>query len=956
MIKDTIEEYLTTKGGYGIGNPYNFDSKIAIDKDTFFNFIELTQQKKWKKYCSVYSDLAKENFINLFCNEVDSRGLLDVLRKGIKDRGIEFKVCYFKPETSINAETIKLYEQNILCCIKNFNYSPKNEDTVDIVLFLNGIPIVSIETSSEFKFDKNTVSKCKFNRENEDKIFEFRNRVLVHFALDCQQVYMTTFLNGNDTYFLPFNQGSNGAGNVGGRGNPHIENKYQTSYLWEEVLCKDKLIEILHKYMHLQKINNIEKNETLIFPRYHQLDVVTKLLDDVKRNGAGKNYLIQHSTGSGKSSSIAWLAHRLSGLHDFNDEKIFQSIIIISDRKVLDSQLQETIYQLDHVSGIVEYIDEKKHASDLKNAINLGKQIIITTLQKFPIIYDKVRANSRNFAVIIDEAHSRAEAAKKLKVALSNDDNSLDEDYDIIEQMNNSLENVSFFAFTATPKEKTLQLFGQKQIDGTFKPFHIYSMQQAIEEGFILDVLQNYTTFDMYYNIIKNLNNNLDNKVLKKFLKTEIILPLTIVQKTIIMVEHFKDITSKKINGKAKAMLVAPSRLHAIYYFFCFKDYIDKNNYKNINILVTFSGSVNYKGVEWTEEKLNKTKKFKPIKENQLKEQFHTDDFNILIAAQKYQTGFDEPLLHTMFIDKKLAGLTAVQTLSRLNRAIKGKTDTFILDFVNDVEDIRSSFEPYYKSNLLQKQTDINTVYQLKASLNKFQIYQSTEIEKFIQFLYSKNSQPNLICCLKPVLNKIQTNLSEEEKNEFYNILLSFIKSYYFIRQIGRIFNKDMHQFFLYSKFLLSCKDIDIEDKINLDSEIRQTYNELIFDGDIVIENKIKNTYKLKDESKETLASIIDKMNKRFGTSFVAQSGILEQIKNDFVKDDKMIYVAKSGDESLFKYLYEQKFKDIAANCYEKNNKFFASLFEDEAKMQYIVDSMKEIVFKELKNKKDNTD
>lgn len=956
MMNDTIEEYLITKGGYSIGNPYNFDSKIAINKDTFFNFIELTQQKKWKKYCSIYSDLAKENFINLFCNEVDSRGLLDVLRKGIKDRGIEFKVCYFKPETSINTETIKLYEQNILYCIKNFNYSAKSEGTIDMVLFLNGIPIVSIETSSEFKFNKNTLSKGKFNRENEDKIFEFRNRVLVHFALDSRQVYMTTFLNGNNTYFLPFNQGSNGAGNAGGKGNPYTENKYQTAYLWEKVLCKDKLIEILHKYMHLQKVNGIEKNETLIFPRYHQLDVVTKLLDDVKRNGVGKNYLIQHSTGSGKSNSIAWLAHRLSGLHDFKDEKIFQSIIIISDRKVLDRQLQETIYQLDHVSGIIECIDEKKHASDLKNAINLGKQIIITTLQKFPIIYDKVKANSRNFAIIIDKAHSREEAAKKLKIALSNDGNSLDEDYDIIDQMNNNLENVSFFAFTATPKEKTLQLFGQKQPDGIFKPFHIYSMQQAIEEGFILDVLQNYTSFDIYYNIIKTLNHKLNNKVLKNFLKTEIIFPLTIVQKTIIMVEHFKDITSKKINGKAKAMLIAPSRLHAIYYFFCFKNYIDKNNYKNINILVTFSGSVNYKGVEWTEEKLNKTKKFKPIKESQLKEQFHTDDFNILISAQKYQTEFDEPLLHTMFIDKKLSGLTTVQTLSRLNRAIKGKTDTFILDFVNTIEDIENSFEPYYKSNLFQKQIDINTIYQLEASLNKFQIYHSTEVKKFIQLLYSKNSHTNLICCLKPVLNKIQTILSVEEKSKLYNIMLSFIESYCFIRQIGRIFNKDIHQFFLYSKFLLSCKDIDFEDKINLNNKIKQTYNELIFDGDIVIENKTKSAYTSKNENRETLASIIDKMNKHFGTSFAAQSGILEQIKSDFIKDDKMVYVAKSGDESLFKYLYEQKFKEIAANCYEKNNKFFVSLFDDEAKMQYIIDSMKEIVFKELKNKKDNPD
>lgn len=951
MMIETVEQYLINKGGYERGKPENFDCNIALDKETFLNFIKVTQINKWRRYRNIYYDSSEEVFINQLCNEINNRGLLDVLRKGFKDRGIEFKICYFKPETSINNETIKLYEQNILYCIKNLHYSINNENTIDLVLFLNGIPIVSLEFGSEFYFDKNILSNYKFDRRSDAKIFEFRNRVLVHFAVDPYQVHMTTFLNGNDTYFLPFNQGSNGAGNAGGKGNPYINNKYQSAYLWEQILCKDKLIEILHKYMHLQKNTITDKKETLIFPRYHQLDVVTKLLDDVKKAGVGKNYLIEHSTGSGKSNSIAWLAHRLSGLHDFNDEKIFQSIIIISDRKVLDRQLQETIFQLDHVSGVVECIDEKKNASDLKNAINLGKQIIITTLQKFPIIYNKVKSHSRNFAVIIDEAHSsqQGNAARKLKIALVNED----EDCNAIDNIDNNLNNVSFFAFTATPKEKTFELFGEKKSDGSFKAFHVYSMKQAIEEGFILDVLKNYTTYKTYYEAIKNLETkfNIDNKVIKEIIASNGY-PQNIISKTIIILEHFKDITVKKIGGKAKAMLVTSSRLDALYYFFCFKDYITKNKYNNINVLITFSGTISYKGVEWTEEKLNKTKKYKPIKEAQLKEQFHTDDFNILIAAEKYQTGFDEPFLHTMFIDKKLSSLKSVQTLSRLNRAIKGKTDTFVLDFVNEFEDIKKAFEAYYKSNSVQKQIDINKIYSLKLDLDKFQIYQDSEIKKFVQTLYLQdldNKYNEIVNYLKLTLNKIDT-ISNTDIKEFHTKILSFIEVYHFAIQICRIFDTNMHKFFLYLNFLEICfLDDTLQNEINFTNKIKQTYNQLVLDGYIIIKNKTKNLLKPKKSSKETLSYIINKMNEQFGTSFTVQSDALEQIKSDFTKDDKMVYVAKSGDEALFKYLYEQKFKDIAANCYEQNSKFFDSLFNDEAKMQYIIDNMKDIIFKELR-------
>ena len=523
--------------------------------------------------------------------------------------------------------------------------------------------------------------------------------MFISFAVDLSNVYMTTRLEGASTYFLPFNQGSNGAGNVGGKGNPVNEEGYDTAYLWEKILCKDKLLEILHKYLHLQiekdDKGNI-KSKRMIFPRYHQLDVVTKLLADVKENGAGKSYLIQHSAGSGKSNSIAWLAHRLSGLHDAKDEKIFQSVIIVTDRRVLDSQLQNTVYQFDHVEGVVQKID--KNAQQLKDAIEAGTGIIITTLQKFPVIYKEVKTGHNRFAIIIDEAHSSqtGDAAKKLKRALADTEKALEEyaeleyaeeetkkdDEDkLLDELasHGAHENMSFFAFTATPKEKTLQIFGRPDAEGRYHPYHIYSMRQAIEEGFILDVLKNYMTYKMYYKIAKNipddpeLNTTAGINAIRNY---ESLHPHNISQKTAVMLEHFRNVTMHKIGGKAKAMIVTPSRLHAVRYLLEFKRQIKDKRYADLDVLVAFSGEVEDNGESYTEEKLNINKEGETIKEKALPAAFHTDEFGMLIVAEKYQTGFDEPLLQTMFVDKKLSGVKAVQTLSRLNRTTKGKQDT----------------------------------------------------------------------------------------------------------------------------------------------------------------------------------------------------------------------------------------------------------------------------------------
>ena len=665
-FEQDIEEYLTTKGGYKKGDPKAFDRKLALDVNTFVSFIRTSQPKAWERFQKIYGADSERQIVDRFCREVKMVGLLKVFRQGFMDRGIKFRAVFWKPETTINPTTMAQYHANILHCTRQLHYSLQNENSIDIVLFVNGIPVVSMELKCQFtgQNTENAIHQYRFDRATKDTLFEFNNRVLVHFAVDLSNVYMTTKLEGASTYFLPFNQGSNGAGNVGGKGNPVNPNGYDTAYLWEQVLCKDRLLEILHKYLHLQVERDEKGNvrsERMIFPRYHQLDVVTKLLADVKKNGSGRNYLIQHSAGSGKSNSIAWLAHRLSGLHDDKNQKIFQSVIIVTDRRVLDSQLQNTVYQFDHVEGVVQKID--KNAQQLKEAIEAGTGIIITTLQKFPVIYKEVNSANKRFAIIVDEAHSSqtGDAAKKLKCALADTEKALEEmaelEYedeskqrDDEERLLDELaaqgihENLSFFAFTATPKDKTLQMFGIRDENGKYHPFHIYSMRQAIEEHFILDVLQNYMTYKMYYKIAKTIPDNpeLDTIAGVKAIRNyETLHPHNISQKTAIMLEHFRNITRHKIGGKAKAMVVTPSRLHAVRYVLEFKRQIAEKGYTDLDVLVAFSGEIEDNGETYTEEKINKTKDGETIQEKALPSVFHTDDFGMLIVAEKYQTGFD---------------------------------------------------------------------------------------------------------------------------------------------------------------------------------------------------------------------------------------------------------------------------------------------------------------------------
>ena len=989
-FEQDIEEYLITEGGYEKGNPSSFNRSLALDTGTFVSFIKNSQQKKWERYVRIYGADSEKQIVERFCREVKMVGLLRVLRKGFTDRGITFQVVFWKPETSLNTTTMAQYEANTLHCTRQLHYSVHNENSIDIVLFVNGIPVVSMELKCQFtgQDTANAIQQYKFDRATKDTIFAFKERVLVHFAVDLSRVYMTTRLEGDKTYFLPFNQGSNGAGCVGGAGNPINPDGYDTDYLWKNVLCKERLLEILQKYLHLEIVRDQKTgrilSERMIFPRYHQLDVVTKLLADVKENGAGHNYLIQHSAGSGKSNSIAWLAHRLSGLHDSNNEKIFQSVIIVTDRRVLDSQLQNTVYQFDHVEGVVVKVD--KNARQLQQAIEDGAGIIITTLQKFPVIYKEVNSGNKRFAVIVDEAHSSqtGDAARKLKRALADTEEILreyaelegreeekrkdDEDRLLDELAAQGMhENLSFFAFTATPKGKTLNMFGWKDSKGSWHPFHIYSMRQAIEEGFILDVLKNYMTYKMYYKIVKNIPDDpeLDTVAgVRAIQKYETLHPHNISQKTTIMLEHFRNVTMHKIGGKAKAMVVTPSRLHAVRYVQEFKRQIEEKGYSDLDVLVAFSGEIEDDGVTYTEEKINQTKDGETIREKALPEAFHSDDYGMLIVAEKYQTGFDEPLLHTMFVDKKLSGVKAVQTLSRLNRTARGKQDTFVLDFVNSAEDIKAAFEPYYEETVLLKETNPNVIYDLKNTLDQYRVYQQMEVDRFAEIFYSGKEQiagdlGKLRGTIRPALDRYYA-LEPERQDMFKSTLQRFNRIYSFVTQVCRLFDKEIHKFSVYARFLSMQLPKGHGEHVDVDDKVLLEYYRLEkdFDGAIELESAeggfvpITGEAGRREQKKDPLTVLIDKINERYGTNFTEMDKVLIQMENDYASQSKWQSYARNNDRKTFMLLFEKDFPNMAAQRYEQNDDFFVRLFSDPELMKQVMETVGSVLYQRLRKRK----
>jgi type I restriction enzyme, R subunit len=993
-FEQDIETSLTQYGGWQKERfqDSNFEATIGLDLDKLIAFIKETQPKQWERYEKIYNEDAHRKFLKRFEEEILMHGMLHVLRNGIRDRGVSLKVAFFKPVSGLNYELQKKYESNRFTCTRQFAYSPSNHNTIDMVLLLNGIPIIALELKNQYTGQSVENAKVQFQKDRDSKelVFQFNTRFLVYFAVDHYEVFMTTKLAGKKTYFLPFNQGSNGPGNVGGKGNPENLDGYPTAYLWEQVLHRDNVMDIVQRFMNLEvkKENQGDREvtkKTLIFPRYHQLDVVRKLLADVKEHGSGENYLIQHSAGSGKSNSIAWLAYHLASAHDNNNNPIFASTIIVTDRTVLDRQLQNTIMSFDHTTGQVETIDDKKTSQDLKQAINDGKKIIITTLQKFPIIYQEIdSSNGRNFAVIVDEAHSSqtGNSAQKLKAALADKEASLQEYQEIEEDIENTTlddqdelvktllaqgrhRNLSFFAFTATPKEKTIEMFGTKQFDGSFAPFHVYSMRQAIEEGFILDVLKNYMTYKTSYRIAKEIEDNPElpkTEAVRAIARYQSFHPWVLRQKTEVMVEQFRAVTKKAIGGRAKAMVVTPSRLHAVRYIQEFKTYIEEKGYKDLDVLVAFSGSVTDEDVEYTEPSMNVTKDGDRIKESQLKESFHTDNFNILIVAEKYQTGFDEPLLHTMFVDKKLRSVKAVQTLSRLNRTMQGKKDSFILDFVNSEEEILEAFQPFYEVTTLDSEININLIYDTQSKLRKYAIYNQEDIDQVLKLVKQAQKKQDekllgrISSLFKPIIQRYE-DLPRDTQYEFRVTLRNFGKWYNYISQLDRTFDMQLLEESIFTNYLLKFIPKEQREKVDVADKVKLEYYKLQkdFEGEIMLVAEDSESGILSNpkeinagikppEERDSLEEIIYRINERFPDDFTEGDKVLiETLYKSFKRelDLKVVSMAKNNSSEMFENnLFKNIFQDKVIEEYAQNQTAFEKLVGSDENYYNVVYSL----------------
>ncbi len=1015
-FESDIESFLISEqGGYeqfSYVNPdghrihkYVYDKERAIYPEVLVNFISKSQPKAWERYVRYYGADAQDKLYRRLENSINENGLIHVLKNGIEDMGIKLKVCYFKPESELNDNLTELYKYNVLGCTRQFAYSPNNNNTIDMVLSLNGIPIVALELKNQYKGQnvENAITQYKTDRDSKEFCFRLNHRFLVYFAADLENVFMTTQLLGPATRFIPFNQGSNGSGVTGGAGNPVNPFGYTVSYLWEKVLQKDNLLDLINKFIAfvIEKeeverngaIKEIEKPK-LIFPRYHQFDVVNKVVSDVKLNGAGKSYLIEHSAGSGKSNSIAWIAYRLASLHNDDNVAVFDSVIVVTNRVVLDSQLQDTINSFDHTPGLVEAIDDKKRSRGLTDAINDKKRIIICTIQKFLYAYkDFDNLTGRNFAIIIDEAHQgqSGESAKTLRKALIDKDIAIkeyadeegieEEEVDTTDELVDTIitqgkhKNQSFFAFTATPKNKTIELFGTPDENGKLRPFHVYSMRQAIEEGFILDVLANYTTIKEAFKLVKVSADNpelIEGPALKALVRYYKEHGYTIAQKTDMICSNFFENGRFQIGGKGKAMVIADSRANAVRYFFAIKDYMKEHpiESKGCGVLVAFSGTVNVDGVDYTEAGLNFDINGKPITtDKKFRREFRSERYNILIVANKYQTGFDEPLLHSMYVDKRLKDVNAVQTLSRLNRTAKDKNSTFVLDFENTDETIQKSFQPFYETTLLSGRTDFNQVYDLRNKIKAFMLYNSIDVDNYYDFMikHSNVKQDSVALgrlsgILKPVVDRYIELSSEEQKFNARMAVRKFVKAYAYITQLIRIHDEELFKEYVFASNLLTFLPKPahpfeaVEDKIKLEyASLTET-----FKGAIVLEKKdtelvpSEGKAKPKVPKKDTLQNIIDKVNERFDGAFTeGDKVIIESIYQMFMNDNEVKkfkrYAKENNPEIFVKSLFPEKFKKIATQCWTDNSDSFKKLFTDPEFYQKVMEAMAKELYKALR-------
>jgi type I restriction enzyme R subunit len=962
-FEDAIEHSLITNGGWTKGEAKDFDRKTAIVSKDFFAFVETTQPDLWSDLRKHHGAGLEAAVIDTLSKALDLRGTLDVLRHGFKFFGKKIECAYFKPAHGMNPDILAKYAKNRLVVTRQVKFALDEDKSIDMALFVNGFSIATVELKNHLTDQTVEHAIAQYRaRDPRHALFQFMRGALVHFAVDPDLVYMSSRLSGPDTVFLPFNRGDNH-----GSGNPKNPSGYRTAYLWQEVWERESFLDILGRFVHVAREENqvagkLVTKDTVVCPRYHQLEVVRKLDAAARSEGAGHSYLVQHSAGSGKSNSIAWLAHRLSTLHDNKDEKVFDSVIVITDRRVLDKQLQDTIYQFEHKQGVVQKIDE--HSDQLADAIKSGTPVIITTLQKFPFVTEKIGTiPDRRYAVIVDEAHSSqtGEGARHMKEVLAAsslegaEQDEGDEGEDSEDRMvkvmasRGKQKNLSFFAFTATPKAKTLEVFGHRDAEGKPMPFHLYSMRQAIEEKFILDVLKNYTTYKAFYRLVKASEE--DPKVNKKQATSQLarfmsLHPHNVAQKTEVMVEHFRTKVRHKIGGRAKAMVVTSSRLHAVRYHQAFQKYIAAQGYKDVGVLVAFSGVVQdpeLDGVEYTETGMNKG-----IKERELPEKFASKDFQVLLVANKYQTGFDQPLLHTMYVDKRLSGVQAVQTLSRLNRMAEGKDDTFVLDFVNDTEEIQRSFQPYYEQTVVAETADPNQLYELQHRLESMQLFWSAEVEAFCKVFYSPkekqtvSDQAEMYRALGPGVDRFKA-LDEEKQDEFRNALTGFVKLYSFLSQVMPFSDPDLEKLYTFGRYLeLKLPRDPKKGLVPLDGEVALKYYRLdkINEGQILLSLSENvplrgptdvGSRKAKDVE-AALSEIIDVLNERFGTEFTKADQLLfDQFIAEAKLDKEVVERALANPLDNFELAMKPKLEGLMIDRMDENQEIVTRYLNDAA-------------------------
>ena len=983
-----IEEQLKNLHQYELRGAGDYDAGRALDGEMVVRFIEDTQGDAWSEYCAKFNIDPEEKLLDRLDEEIASRGVLDVLRKGIEDQGSKFSLMYQPSDSSLNLETAKLYQMNILSVMRQVHFSQRNPNlSIDMVLFLNGMPIFTIELKNELTGQnvQNSMRQYREDRDPNEKLLKFK-RCLVHFAVDTRLVYMTARLDGVKTQFLPFNQGRPMNGRESAAGNPVGSEGYATGYMWEDVWTRASVIELVGKFMTLQVTEKVrddgrrKREEKLLFPRYHQRDAVRKLVADARMEGAGHNYLIQHSAGSGKSNTIAWTAHRLSELYDeAGTSNVFDSVIIMTDRRSLDKQLRDTVEQFSTVRGVVKKIEGT--SQELKKALEDNEKIITTTIQKFGVIVGTIgEIPGKKFAIIVDEAHSSqsGESSKAVRQTL-NADEVLDEaaraeddsravsQEDIVNKI--ALENqrarrgaqssLSIFAFTATPKRKTLEVFGTKQEDGSFRPFSLYSMRQAIEEGFILDVLQDYTTYRSYFELVKTWQQ--DDKEYEKAKAQRLLFGYvdrhkhSIDLKTKTIVEHFDQHIDHLMDGQAKAMVVTKSRLHAVRFKLAFDEYL-REKHLPYKALVAFSDSVHDGQKDYTEAGMN------GFSESRTIEEFKKVENKFLIVASKHQTGFDQPLLAAMYVDKKLGGVNAVQTLSRLNRMYPGKDKVFILDFVNETDDIVAAFQDYYTTTVLSEATDQNILYDLRRDIIQFKAFSDSEVEGFAAEYYLGAKPDRLNRLLDGVVERIQEHLPEETK-DFKKKINNYLKKYGYVSQILTFDETSFEKLYIFLKFLKKKLPIEPEE---LPTEILSQVNiqslKIVNKGTAKITLSTDPTLLSPAEAGDggeeilpeidLLSRIVKDVNDKYGTDFTEQDRLIyNNLGSKLSQNEALEGSIQSNARDVAKIKFDELFEKELVDSVNNHFDFYQKVTSERDRHAYIRDRMFDYVYKKVTEK-----